>query len=96
MKRGNLGVFCSLVSTILLTTGCDVIEGMFARRSSDSHESQAESGGSAAPRDGALVVDDTGTWRLPPPNDLQQREGAQVSTTDRATVGAKSPRPGNN
>ena len=96
MKRRNLGVFCSLVSTILLTTGCDVIEGMFARRSSDSHESQAESGGSAAPRDGALVVDDTGTWRLPPPNDLQQREGAQVSTTDRATVGAKSPRPGNN
>lgn len=81
------------------TLGCDQVKDLFGRRSSengsaDKNYGNEDSNQNNAP--GGFVVDDNGTLRMLPPTELQQREGATVSTQDLATAKSRSPRPGNN
>ena len=96
MKYG-LAIACVCASIGLM--GCDAVKSLFGHRSTDSSDSygeDGEGGSRMAPPKGGFVVDDSGTMRMMPPTEIQQREGAAISTEERATSGSKSPRKGNN
>lgn len=95
MKKITLTILFALFATACLTS-CDKdkVKGMFERRSSAEAEGNGD-GSLAAPK-ANFIIDDDGTMRLPPPTELQKRQGAEVSTTDLAMTGSKSPRKGNN
>lgn len=93
MKHKAL-VFAVTLSSVLAVSGCDgakqLLSDMTERRSTDS-----DSSGDADKKDKVgFVVDDDGTTRLLPPDDLQQRKGVEISTTELATAGASGDRPG--
>lgn len=97
MKSMKFGLVAACVCVSMGVMGCDAIKSLFERRSSDSASGSYGNDGSSrlAPPEGGFVVDDTGTIRMMQPTEIQQREGAAVSTQERAAAGSKSPRQGN-
>ena len=79
-----------------LTNRCSCACTFCIRQTADGVGEDGEGGSRMAPPKGGFVVDDSGTMRMMPPTEIQQREGAAISTEERATSGSKSPRKGNN
>ena len=77
------------LAAVLIVGGCDL------KRRSDSGGGSSDSGsdghGKAAEN---FVIDDTGTARLLPPDDLQQRQGKEVTDTTQGGSNAQGTRPG--
>ena len=99
MKSMKYGLAIACVCASIGLMGCDAVKSLFGHRSTDSSDSygeDGEGGSRMAPPKGGFVVDDSGTMRMMPPTEIQQREGAAISTEERATSGSKSPRKGNN
>ena len=97
MKTHKLMTTAALISTFALM-GCDkandligdLIGDMTERRSSSN---SGDDNGNDERKQG-FIVDEEGTARLLPPDDLQQRKGVPISTTELATGGASGTIPG--
>ena len=79
MKSMKYGLAIACVCASIGLMGCDAVKSLFGHRSTDSSDSygeDGEGGSRMAPPKGGFVVDDSGTMRMMPPTEIQQREGA--------------------
>lgn len=97
MKITPFQCLVALMGAAMTISGCDIAKSLVERRSSEDGGAIATDKNSNKTNENpGFTIDDDGVARLPPPSDLQLRQGAPVSTTELSTAGAKSPRPGNN
>ena len=82
--------------TIIGLSGLMVLGGCNQRRSGNDNNSGENSEQSSAESPDSFGMDDSGTARLLPPDDLQKRKGVTVTNEEHANLHAKSARPGNN
>ena len=87
MRSGTWKVIASVLAIGMCVGGCDILK----RRASSDMGSDGE--GNPSKQEG-FVLDDSGTTRLLPPDEMQQRKGVEVSTTELGNVGARSIAPG--
>lgn len=77
------------LAAVLVVGGCDL-----KRRSGNSGGDEGSDGGHGKAAEN-FVIDDTGTARLLPPDDLQQRQGKEVTDLTQGGSNAQGTRPGN-
>ena len=82
--------------TMMALSGLMVLSGCNQRRSGNNSDAEDNHANPSAESPESFELDESGTARLLPPNDLQKRKGVSVTNEEHASGHAKSARPGNN